>query len=192
MSAEQEINSTNNSILEPVPVLAQQQPQPQKKPKGGARPGAGRKPKAEKHGTAIEQAENRICDRLPEIVDSEIALAIGGEEIIEEKWLPAGMLTIEYGDGHILAFPHLQPTDMVLVERKVSRTPRNRQANEYLINRILGAVPQKVQQSLTFTKMSDDELIAFITDQEPTAADNDFDSSDTGNQSGEVGSDSGS
>lgn len=46
-------------------------------PSGGARPGAGRKRVRDKNGTAIQQAEKKIRDRLPEIVDAQIALALG-------------------------------------------------------------------------------------------------------------------
>jgi hypothetical protein len=45
--------------------------------KGGARPGAGRKPKAEKYSRDINAAEKKIRDSLPDIVDAQIALAKG-------------------------------------------------------------------------------------------------------------------
>lgn len=46
-------------------------------PKGGPRPGAGRKPKAQKYSADINKAEKKIRDSLPAIVDAQIALAIG-------------------------------------------------------------------------------------------------------------------
>ena len=49
----------------------------QPKQNGGARPGAGRKAKRDKNGTAIQQAERRIRDRLPELVDRMFELANG-------------------------------------------------------------------------------------------------------------------
>lgn len=47
------------------------------KQNGGARPGAGRKRKHDKNGTAIQQAEKRIRDRLPELIDRMFELADG-------------------------------------------------------------------------------------------------------------------
>ena len=47
---------------------------------GGRRPGAGRKPKAEKYAGRISKAEKRIADRLPEIAERLIDLALGLRE----------------------------------------------------------------------------------------------------------------
>lgn len=44
---------------------------------GGARPGAGRKRTAVKHATAIQQAEGKIVDRLPFVIDKLFELAEG-------------------------------------------------------------------------------------------------------------------
>jgi hypothetical protein len=46
---------------------------------GGARPGAGRPRKSDKHRGAIADAEQRIADRLPEIVDRLIDTALLGD-----------------------------------------------------------------------------------------------------------------
>jgi hypothetical protein len=48
-------------------------------PRGGARPGAGRKPKAEKYQTPIQAAEQRIADRLPELIDRMFDLSKEGD-----------------------------------------------------------------------------------------------------------------
>jgi hypothetical protein len=45
--------------------------------RGGARPGAGRKPTREKYASKIAAAEKKIADRLPGIVDSLLELAGG-------------------------------------------------------------------------------------------------------------------
>lgn len=45
--------------------------------KGGRRPGAGRPSKPVKYAGAITAAERKIKDKLPEIVDAQIALALG-------------------------------------------------------------------------------------------------------------------
>lgn len=44
---------------------------------GGKRAGAGRKTRAEKHATAINRAEKRIADRLPQLIDCLFELAEG-------------------------------------------------------------------------------------------------------------------
>ena len=51
---------------------------------GGIRPGAGRKPKAEKYARDINAAEKKIRDKLPDIVDAQIALALGVRTTDEE------------------------------------------------------------------------------------------------------------
>lgn len=60
-------------------------------PRGGARPGAGRKkgdgkgvgqrpPKRKVYESPIREAEGRIRDRLPELVDMALKLALEGED----------------------------------------------------------------------------------------------------------------
>jgi hypothetical protein len=78
---------------------------------GGARPGAGRKPKAEKYRPAINKAEKKIVDKLPSIVDSMIDLAEGVK--VEE-------------------------IDLLTGEPRVYSRPPDRAACQYLIDRILG------------------------------------------------------
>ena len=50
---------------------------------GGFRPGAGRKPKAEKYKADITRAEKQIRDKLPEIVEAQIALSLGVKTVDE-------------------------------------------------------------------------------------------------------------
>lgn len=78
---------------------------------GGARPGAGRKKKTEKFETDINKAEKRIRDRLPELIDNMFILA--GGVVVQE---------LDEKDGIV----------------NVYSKPPDRQANEYLINRIMG------------------------------------------------------
>jgi len=47
--------------------------------RGGARPGAGRKPKALTYALQSAEAEQRIADALPALVDSLIGYAKGGD-----------------------------------------------------------------------------------------------------------------
>lgn len=124
-------------------------------PRGGARPGAGRKPTRERFARPVEQAEKRIADRLPEFVDNQILLALGGGERIEERWEAAGTVAVDDvlrgKDGQpilnergqplrakVPAFPDLPIDQMVLVERKVITMGPDRAANEYLLDRIMG------------------------------------------------------
>jgi hypothetical protein len=84
---------------------------------GGARPGAGRKRKSEKYSQPIAAAEDRIADRLPALVDHMMELAAG--------------VTVR---------------EMTADGPKVYTRPPDRQANEYLINRILGKPVEAVEQ----------------------------------------------
>ena len=78
---------------------------------GGRRIGAGRKRKAEKYAGQITEIEDRIADRLPVLVQNMERLADG-------VWISE--LDPETGN------------------ERVYRKPPDRQANEYLINRIVG------------------------------------------------------
>ncbi len=53
---------------------------------GGARAGAGRKPKALRYAPAAEAAEQKIADALPDVVDALIAFAKGGD-VASAKYL---------------------------------------------------------------------------------------------------------
>jgi hypothetical protein len=122
--------------------------------RGGARPRAGRKPKRTKYELTATQAENKIVDHLPAILDNLIYLANGGYERVEEEWQPAGLImrTVEKEDGttyQIKAFPDLDPETPVMVRRKVSTADKDRAANIYLVDRILGKPTQKQDIDLT-------------------------------------------
>lgn len=141
---------------------------------GGARPGAGRKPKADKFAGQIARAEQRGADRLPANFDNLELLADGGFEQIEEKWLPAGLVYIDDysadNDGRqykikVKAFPHLPDDELVMVERKRSIAAPDRQANIYLTDRIMGKPTDRKEHLFPdkpLEDMSDDELRAIV------------------------------
>lgn len=83
---------------------------------GGKRPGSGRPPKCVINESPIRVAEKKIADRLPWLVDKLIELVEG---VHEEKMI---------GDGTVLVY---------------KRSP-DRQAAEYLIDRIMGKPIQPV------------------------------------------------
>lgn len=83
---------------------------------GGRRPGAGRKPKAEKYAPQINRAEKRIADRLPQLVDKMFELADG---VLVEDINP------------------------VLGTVSVYREKPDRAALHYLIDRIMGKPMQR-------------------------------------------------
>lgn len=91
-------------------------------PKGGARPGAGRKPKIEKFATQINKAEKRIADRLPLLIDKLFELAEG--VLVEDM-------------------------DWITMKRSVYQKPPDRQAAEYLINRVMGKPTERQEVDLT-------------------------------------------
>ncbi|WP_422928545.1 hypothetical protein [Singulisphaera sp. PoT] len=99
---------------------------------GGARPGAGRKAKAEKFAGPIAAAEERIADRLPELIDNMMRLASGvmvyrprkGKEKIDD---PDQLDESDTADFYM--------------------TPPDFKANEYLLNRILGKPTEAIEIS---------------------------------------------
>jgi hypothetical protein len=117
---------------------------------GGARPRAGRKPKATKYELTVVQAEDKIVDHLPAILDNLLKLANGGFEVVEEKWIPRSAFSL----GDVIAMGAgkssddaekaiARPDEMVLSERKTYYALPDRAANIYLIDRILGKPTQK-------------------------------------------------
>jgi hypothetical protein len=84
---------------------------------GGARPGSGRKRKADKFAGPIDEAERRIADRLVDLIDYLFELAEG--------------VTVQEKDRH--------------GNTKVYTRPPDRQAIEYLINRIMGKPTERTE-----------------------------------------------
>jgi hypothetical protein len=84
---------------------------------GGPRPGAGRKPKADKYVADINKAEKKIRDKLPDIVDAQIGLALG---VVVKEFNP------------------------ITQEDYFYKTVPDRAAGQYLMNRIMGAPLQKI------------------------------------------------
>ena len=115
---------------------------------------AGRPPKADRFATIIARAEKRCADRLPRDLKNLEALADGGFEIAEDVWEAAGTITLKVPlrspDGELvlssgrptmidqLVFPDRSPDELVLVRRTVRTAERDRAANIYLADRILG------------------------------------------------------
>lgn len=114
---------------------------------GGARPGAGRKPKAERFAGPVAEAEQRIADRLPELIDNLFVLAAGVRVQEADK------------DGGV----------------DIYTEPPDRRANEYLIDRVLGKPRQAVEHSgpdggpigheVDVRTLSDDELRAIVASE---------------------------
>jgi hypothetical protein len=90
-----------------------------KMPSGGNRIGAGRKPRSEKFARPIASAEKKIADRLPWLIDKEMELAEG---VLVEK--------------------------QTLMGPVVYKTPPDRQAIEYLINRIMGKPTERHEHDI--------------------------------------------
>lgn len=106
-------------------------------PRGGARPGAGPKPSRHKYATAINKAEKRIADRLPELVDLLFKLS-KGVSVFDSKALKA-------------LFEAIQQYEPERVERIIENlketytTVPDRAAIEYLANRIMGKPTEKIE-----------------------------------------------
>lgn len=78
---------------------------------GGARPGAGRKPKDEKFKVPIAKAEKRIADKLPMLIDKALELAEG--VLVED-------------------------VNIITMQRSVYQKPPDLGAIKYLVDRIMG------------------------------------------------------
>jgi hypothetical protein len=112
----------------------------EKKKNGGARPGAGRKPKpkTEAQESAIAVAEKRCADRLPLTLANLEEIADGRAEQTEVEEMAAGTITIGKGAYVKPAFPDLPPEQMVLVRRKTVTFAPEARANMYLADRVMG------------------------------------------------------
>jgi hypothetical protein len=102
---------------------------------GGARPGAGRKPKDEKFKQPIAKAEKRIADRLPWLVDKMMELAEG---VAVEKPGLAGPV--------------------------VYQLPPDYKAIAYLIDRVMGKPTERKEHSFPkpLEEMTEDELRSIL------------------------------
>jgi hypothetical protein len=104
------------------------------KQNGGARPGAGRKPKEEKFKVPIAKAEKKIADKLPMLVDKALELAEG--VLIEDF-------------------------NIVTMETSIYQKPPDLGAIKYLVDRIMGKPTERKEHSFPdkpLEEMSEDEL----------------------------------
>jgi len=100
--------------------------------KGGKRPGAGRPPKHVVYETPIRAAERKILDRLPWLVDKLLELVDG---IHEEKTI---------GENATIVY---------------KRAP-DRQAAEYLLDRVMGKAVQPVDVTHQIDEIASDFGVA--------------------------------
>lgn len=123
---------------------------------GGARPGAGRKPKAEKYAEQITAIEDRLADSLKKRVDTLEELAQGGFEKKTRKLIPAVLIMKKVvvmdalGVPHNIeepAFPDEKPGKLICVEETRETLAPDRAAGIYLTDRILGKPTQAVEMS---------------------------------------------
>lgn len=107
--------------------------------------GPGRPRNADKNAGAVAKAEERIRDRLPLLIDNMLYLAMGGYERVEEQYAPAGSLYIGFGEHQTRMYPMKPADELVLVKRTVSIADKDRAANIYLIDRIMGKPIQQTE-----------------------------------------------
>lgn len=115
---------------------------------------AGRPRKAEQNAGAVARAEKQIRDRLPSLIDNMLVLANGGYERVEEVWARADSLYLGSGADAKRMYPDAEDDELILVKRTVSIADRDRAANQYLIDRIMGKPTerQEVSGELSFVK----------------------------------------
>jgi hypothetical protein len=125
---------------------------------GGARVGAGRKPKAAQHEEAIQSAESLLADQLPKTIENLIDLADGGLEEVKEEWELAGTILVDSyeittdkngkSQCHKVKkqlFPEAEADEMVLVKKSVVRFAPDLKANVYIADRIMGRPTQRIE-----------------------------------------------
>lgn len=113
-------------------------------PNGGARPGAGRKPKVDKY-IQSEQIVEHAADELRKNYTNIRKLADGQIEITHEEWAAAGAFKISTKAGTKPIFQDSDPKDLILIRKRVSRYGPNLRANEYLTNRVMGRPPIHIE-----------------------------------------------
>lgn len=107
----------------------------------------GRPKKADKFAAPVARAEKQIVDKLPSLIENMLILANGGYERIEEQWAPAGSLFIGSGKDAVPMYPDKEPDELVLVKRTRSIADKDRAANQYLIDRIMGKPTERQEVS---------------------------------------------
>lgn len=112
-----------------------------KSKRGGKRPGSGRKAadltrlRAEFH----KVAHGLIVDRLPDLIGNLVKLANGGYERVEVEQTPADVV--------MAADLNVPVGQLVVTRRKVATAEPDREANKYLVDRVLGRPRQSVELS---------------------------------------------
>ena len=122
---------------------------------GGARPGAGRKTKAELYESESRAFNDACAAGLMDRLRALERIAEGAERVEERYELALGIVVDDHEtnpSGVIVKvkrqlFPDAGEDEMVLVERKVITLEPDRGANEYLANRILGKPTQAIELS---------------------------------------------
>jgi hypothetical protein len=130
------------------------------KPRGGKRPGAGRKTKAERNAGKTLAIEEQIAAYAPTALASLKKLAEGVTVVTKQKYAAACTLkqkdVVRDKDGvplpcpktgkfiviEALIFPNAGPDQMILVGEEKITGDLDFKANEYLLNRALGRPPE--------------------------------------------------
>lgn len=177
-------------------------------PRGGARPGSGRKPLREKFTKQIEGAEGLYANALAMAAQKLIERAQGGCERVEVKYAAAGTVMIEDvvrdGNGDVMmdtrtrrplrakqpAFPDLPADELVVVERKVTTLEPDKDAAAYITDRILGRPVAAVEAEVSGPD-GDPMLVAFTRNVLKAYGDNPIQASDRSSDLPSFGSDDG-
>jgi hypothetical protein len=107
--------------------------------------GGPRKRPTETHGDMISLAESWLAARIPKFLTNLETLANGGYERVEEQYAPAGSLYVGSGKEPSPMYPDKDPDELVLVKRTVIIADKDRLANEYLLNRIMGKPTERTE-----------------------------------------------
>lgn len=136
------------------------------KGRGGARPGGGRPRTRDIFHSIVREAEGKIADKLPLIVDDILRLAQGQYSETRLEMEPAGTLyrddyvnsTIDTDKGvrniykrvKVPMYPEKPPDEMVVTKQVETNFAPNLHACIYLMNRIMG--PPQAETDKAFTE----------------------------------------
>lgn len=114
----------------------------------------GRPKRTEAYAESIGAAEKVLGSKLTPVARKQIELAIGGFEIGQEEWQPAGLVMVddwEYdaasGKSYKVkkkAYPDTPDDELVLVKVTKSVAAPDRSAGQYILNQFLGKPPESV------------------------------------------------
>lgn len=106
----------------------------------------GRKPKSERHATAIQIAEGKFADSLPEVADLALQLALGTKPEV----CPAHHVVLRCPEDKVVRFPDDDgPGEVQHCSYESKGHPANERMITYVMNRIAGTPTPAGQKQIS-------------------------------------------